>query len=493
MTIKSPHIGLKQLRPTAGIQMPMAAPQQAPDPLGLIIDTLLRFNEKKLARDLIRAFYNNATILEQLDHIARLAMIVKDYQTSISACLVVLDMLTKQITFNPDAIYAARSNLINVLAHANHPIKALEYIRVQESIRPIDQDRDLKKAYCLFLSLRRDEAETILNSILNDPTIDNKTRREIEFNLGTYDLWNGRFKSGIRRFMKYGSEFNTWDRPALTHIHEWNGNIQVGRIVIVIAEAGIGDEFINIRFAKQIMDSGMHVAWVTNRTDLHSVFSRSIGCQMYSTLAECLVDHSNNVAGYCYSMNLPILLDLDVSDLWTGPYITPDPEYVKLHRDDIIRTDEVVESPIIGVRWSGNADYDQDNHRTIPYDQIVNACNTFINGRIYSLQKDSGVEYIDERVVDLSNKLNTWEDTIAIISLLDIVVTSCTAIAHIAGAMGVPTIVLPPISAYYTWCYDGTKSPWYGESTIVLHQQVPEDWKPSLDLVKKYTLQLLMK
>jgi ADP-heptose:LPS heptosyltransferase len=66
---------------------------------------------------------------------------------------------------------------------------------------------------------------------------------------------------------------------------------------------------------------------------------------------------------------------------------------------------------------------------------------------------------------------------------LDLIITSCTSIAHFAAAMGKRTIVIVPISCYYTWCNPTKKSPWYGDNLTVLYQEKPRSWKePLLEL-----------
>lgn len=471
---KQMPIGIKKMGADTPIRMPMGMSQTAPDPLETISQVLIQFNEKKLAQELVRTFYRQARTVEQLDHVGRLAFQVKDYATSIQACERVMEL----VNTNPHAIYAARSNLINALVHHNYPDIAIKHIQRQEALQPVDRDRDLKKAYCLFLMRRRDEAEQILRRVLDDPNTDAQTRMEIQFNLGTYEIWNGDFRGGLRKFLKYGPEFNTWNRRTYP-LPRWSGQIADGHSLIVVAEAGIGDEFINVRFVKRIMDAGMDVIWMTERQDLHSVFTRSLGCRVASTMDEALSLSAGSVAStYCYSMDLPVLLDVGTDDLWDGRYIVPHQDYVRKHISTY-RGDGV--GPNIGLRWQGNPDYEQDNHRTVPFSDLVAAVRqAYPHARLYSLQYDGGDMPADSGVIPALDGSETWEDTLAIMSILDVVVTSCTSIAHAASAMGVPTIVLPPISAYYVWCQESRYSPWYSRDTIVLHQKQPRDWSAPL-------------
>ena len=69
------------------------------------------------------------------------------------------------------------------------------------------------------------------------------------------------------------------------------------------------------------------------------------------------------------------------------------------------------------------------------------------------------------------------EDTLAILSLRDDLVTSCTSIVHMNGALGKNGIVCPPIASYYVWLGSEGKSDWYDDSLKVVRQKNHKDWK----------------
>ena len=81
-----------------------------------------------------------------------------------------------------------------------------------------------------------------------------------------------------------------------------------------------------------------------------------------------------------------------------------------------------------------------------------------------NLQRDEGEEYCPDWVekVDLSS----FTASAAAISSCEMVVTSCTCIAHLAGAMGVPTMVIVPVVPYYLWTLPGTSTPYYNSVNV---------------------------
>jgi hypothetical protein len=71
---------------------------------------------------------------------------------------------------------------------------------------------------------------------------------------------------------------------------------------------------------------------------------------------------------------------------------------------------------------------------------------------------------LDPKIVDLQHILLSWEDTLAALANMDLVITSCTSIAHAAAALGKPTWVITPVLPYHTWAVgapESNTSPWY--------------------------------
>ncbi|MNL33671.1 hypothetical protein D3C87_1555960 [compost metagenome] len=93
------------------------------------------------------------------------------------------------------------------------------------------------------------------------------------------------------------------------------------------------------------------------------------------------------------------------------------------------------------------------------------------NIEVYSLQRDSGVEErpADSKVVDLAPYLTSWEDTAAAIENLDLVISSCTSVPHLAAALGKPVWLFCPLSSYYVWAGPDNGQSWYPQ--VQLYRQ----------------------
>ena len=111
-----------------------------------------------------------------------------------------------------------------------------------------------------------------------------------------------------------------------------------------------------------------------------------------------------------------------------------------------------------------------------------------IDADFYSLQRDTGLHELLKfpEIVNLVNKMETFKDTLSIINNLDIIITSCTSIAHAAAALGKRTFILVPISAYYIYCNSYEfETPWYGSNVTVLRQIKNKSWLEPIEILTK--------
>ena len=437
---------------------------------------LKNIGRKGLAIDCLDAFGETASVFGQFDNLSK--------------CYFKIGELEKSIEFGKRALASAptpqhtvvtRSNLINVYNTANRPEEAIAYIKFNEGIVP-SRELALNKAYTLYLLNRKKEAQAILEEALVDPELPPEVREKVEFNLGTYHVAEGKFQQGLRETLLNGLENRRWRKNIALNLPFWQGTPDVENLV-VFAEAGIGDEIINIRFMRHLKERGINAWWYTatqtgkknDRPGLSDLFAKN-GYNVIESLEE--VSHVPNLM-WTYSMQLPIYLDLQPGDLWGGPYLQPCPEHAE-------KWNLTGGGKKVGLRWRGSKHYEQDLRRSIPLGELHSALEGY-EADYVSLQKDDGVEETKDfqGLADLSDRLGTIEDTFALISKLDFVITSCTSIAHMAASQGKKVFVFVPISTYYIWCHPTEKSPWYGDNVFVLRQQNPHSWaEPMLELRK---------
>jgi hypothetical protein len=118
----------------------------------------------------------------------------------------------------------------------------------------------------------------------------------------------------------------------------------------------------------------------------------------------------------------------------------------------------------IGIAWAGNPQHFNDANRSIALERFAPLLDTK-DVSFVSLQKEPrpGDAQIlpDLNVLDVSSQLNSFSDTAALISQLDLVVSVDTSVAHLAGALGKPVWILLPFSVDFRWLANRSDSPWY--------------------------------
>src|SRR5262245_11161197 len=119
----------------------------------------------------------------------------------------------------------------------------------------------------------------------------------------------------------------------------------------------------------------------------------------------------------------------------------------------------------VGIVWQGNPTNTGDYLRSVPLKEFQ--CLAKVPGVVLiSLQVGAGTEQITTvsfPLIDLGSEFraDSLDDLAAALSNVDLVVTVETAVAHLAGALGVPVWVLVPVSSDWRWLLDRNDSPWY--------------------------------
>jgi hypothetical protein len=139
----------------------------------------------------------------------------------------------------------------------------------------------------------------------------------------------------------------------------------------------------------------------------------------------------------------------------------------------------------VGIVWQGNAGYVFDKLRSIPLADFAPLAG--VPGvRLLSLQKGTGSEQLADvaerfEVFDLGNSLDVdsgaFMDTAAVMCNLDLVITSDTAAAHLAGGLGRPVWLALSAAPEWRWMTDRSDSPWY-PSVRLWRQPSVGDWSP---------------
>lgn len=296
------------------------------------------------------------------------------------------------------------------------------------------------------------------------------------FNRGWFLINQGKFQEGFQS-LEYGRQLKVYGSGKLNTTKPiWDQTDLNGKTVIINLEAGYGDNIIFARFATEVWKMGGKCILCCDES-LHSLLSRIPG--VYSCITFDQVQSTQHDF-WIPSFSCSWLFGHEVDTMPKQPYMFARHESVDLWKT-ILNTEKIK----IGIRWSGNPKFEHQQFRVFPPKNIINLYKDFGDCQFFSLQKDNDLYELPEEVVDLQHLLLSWEDTAACIQNLDLVITSCTSIAHLASAMGKQTWVIVPILPYHIWAYGDKHSPWYEETTTIFRQKTFGKWDEPFIEIKK--------
>lgn len=262
-------------------------------------------------------------------------------------------------------------------------------------------------------------------------------------------------------------------------VPRWLGDEPIaGRSVLVHAEQGIGDALQFCRYVPLLEARGAQVVFEV----LPPLRKLMASLEMRGTLRTAeeplpLVDC------YCPLLSLPLALHTRLETIPGGvPYLHVDPRAVTEWRARL----ESLSGLRVGLNWQGHVGAEKQ---------------LWVRGRSFGLEcvaplaRVSGVSFVSLQkgeaaaqrtqvefggaLAQLTDPLETGPDalleTAALMKALDLVITSDTSVAHLAGALGVPVWVVLQAVPDWRWMLERSDSPWYPTMRLY-RQRVAGDW-----------------
>lgn len=181
-------------------------------------------------------------------------------------------------------------------------------------------------------------------------------------------------------------------------------------------------------------------------------------------------------------LSLPGLLETDFENMPAEvPYLQADAEHLSKWRGIINGS-----GLNVGLVWAGNPKGLNDKRRSFDLQTLAPLAG-LENVSFYSLQKGATAEQLRNppaglEIIDLGPQLEDFSDTAAAICQLDLVISVCTAVAHLTGALGRPAWTLLSYPADWRWFRDREDSPWYPTMRLFRQSEVGV-WTPVLERV----------
>jgi tetratricopeptide (TPR) repeat protein len=343
------------------------------------------------------------------------------------------------------------------------------------------------KALMLSQLQRFDEAFALFDYMrarqLNDATAD--------WNLALLQMLTGNFEAG---WAGREARWRKPDAPPYPKFSQpmWLGKEPVeGKTILVHVDEGAGDTIQFVRYLPMLAERGARIVLVVER-HLHSLMSGLPGIE------QCLSFPNDPLPAFdlhCPIGSLPLVFGtrLDTIPSVTSYLPPPAEARVQFWEARLVREARLGphNRPRVGLVWSGNPSHRNDVNRSTSLrlmSRLLDVDATFV-----SLQKDPKPDdkafLAQTGIIDLTAELNDFNETAALISCLDLVITVDTSVAHLAGALGRPTWILLPWTPDYRWLLGRDDSPWY-PTVRLFRQSAARNYAEVLDRVRAELLAL---
>ncbi len=299
------------------------------------------------------------------------------------------------------------------------------------------------------------------------------------YNLALTQLRMGEWKTGWANYEARWSFREVHRIPRMFQQPRWRGDLLDGKRVLLHAEQGLGDTIQFCRFAAHVAArSGIPILQVQQPAArlLRSLAVVRSGAAKVALLGEQPPDFDLE----CPLMSLPAVFGTTVETVsWTGAYLGAEPDEMAGKRAQISALGKGKRRLRVGIAWAGNPRYKADRQRSTRLDTFLPLLR--VPGIDWiSLQKGEAAGQIGELpkdvcIRDASGADRDLAETAALIACLDLVVTTDTCIAHLAGAMGKPVWILLPHLGDWRWMQDIDTTPWYPTARLI-RQSEPGDW-----------------
>jgi len=438
------------------------------NPLELVVKTLYSFDEKDLSKEVLESFGKRAETFRQFDDVAKIFFEIKDFSNAI-----LYGEKAHKLTSNSQEKYITTKNLINAYNQNNYPEKSITQINKIKSINPQDTELLLEETFAYSALNQKEKSEKLLFSLLKKK-LPEEIERKAYHNLSGHYFRKDDLHTGLQHFLKAG-EVEAYKNRELPPMPKWNGDVNVGDTIVIDSQCGAGDEIIHVRFMEHLKKLGLNPIWTTTRKDIQKIFNYN------NFKTECVWDNPTfpNNTKWVYALALPYYLNLNVKDLGRDPYLKPLPE--KEEKYSYLKEDKNYK---VGIFWNSGSGFEQAHFRSVNADGLLDVLGK-TNASIYSLQMPdikTPEEYSSiVKTFDIPDR--DFTDTFSLVSQMDLVITSCTSIAHIAASQGKEVCVFVPIMEYYVWTSSTGKSWWYGDNVHLFKQKKPRNWdEPLKDL-----------
>lgn len=292
------------------------------------------------------------------------------------------------------------------------------------------------------------------------------------FNLSYLLLRQGRFDEGWSRI-----EARNWCAPQVADLSmpRWHGESLDRKSILLVSEGGFGDAIQFCRYATLLKSQGAASITLLCHPPLKTLLKSLEGVDEVAGFDEAI-----SLSGWDFWTPLLSIAHYCKTRLDTIPAKIP---YLHAPPDLIAKWFAALPEGAAlraGLVWRGNPLFENDADRSLPSLDVLAPLGAVSGVTFISLQKGAGendaIPY-GLPLIKPSLPIVDFADTAALVSNLDLVISVDTAVAHLAGALGIPCwVLLPEYKTDWRWLAERTDTPWYPGLMRLFRQSRSGDW-----------------
>jgi len=255
----------------------------------------------------------------------------------------------------------------------------------------------------------------------------------------------------------------------------WTGEKHPDKTLLVLCEYGFGDAVMYSRYFNYLNDYFKSVK-VCVRKNLIPLFQQNFpDIEFVSTIMNTEYDYS------IFLMDLPYRLKMDFENIpLSEAYLKTDEEKVQKYKKEYFDNDLLK----VGIFYAGG----ELEKRNAQY-RAVELCKMqkileIKNCKFYSLQVEDPFNELSDfpQIVNLGATFLDFSDTLAAMKNLDLLITIDSVPVHLAGAIGLKTMLMLPYYSEWRWFNDTCATPWY-KSVEIIKQSTPCLWENVINTI----------
>ena len=307
-----------------------------------------------------------------------------------------------------------------------------------------------------------------------------------KYNLALTQLRLGDWERGWTGYEARWQFHEVHRRPRFFKQARWRGEELRGERVLLHAEQGLGDTIQFCRYAALVAArGGVPILQVQPAAER---LMRSLAVVRAGLAKATVLGADPEFDLECPLLSLPAVFRTSMDTVpWEGAYLGADAE---LAAEKLAQFPCAGDGLRIGLAWAGNPRYKADRARSMRLSSLLPLLRA-VNATWISLQMGEAAEQLAALPHDFGIGVCVWDgssheqdlaETAALVAGLDLVITTDTCVAHLAGAMNKPVWILLPHLSDWRWMEETVTTPWY-PSAQLFRQKAPGDWAGVLDRV----------